>query len=119
MSSAGREVSEMEPRQIVSRFFDCLDRGELEPLIELFAQDAVLVDEKGRRLEGRERIREYFQAPAWRFWNLHVSHSDNPVIADFTWRMPDQEQRVKVHESFFVEGGKIKSVEMKEIARAA
>lgn len=109
----------MEPKKVVSRYFELLERGDWENIVSLFDRDAVLVDHENKRHEGIDNIRGYFTGEAPRFEHLHISHTDNPVIADFTISWLKAPELSRVHETFVVEGDKIRSLHIEPLVKVA
>lgn len=95
-----------EPNDLEQFFVERANSGDVDGLVALYEQNAVLVSDDGKQVAGTDRMREFFgqylqgrpqlapsvQAPALCIGNLALTssrHSDGAVSAEIARRQPD------------------------------
>jgi len=68
------EVSDPVTRQLLVRYFHLVNAGNVDDLLELFAEDALIAPSSGGVCQGRSSIGEYFRSTLGRF----AEHHDEP-----------------------------------------
>ena len=110
-----RSLDDQELREIVEGYMDAMERGDVEAVMNLLAEDAVWsMPPLPAWFTGADGLREFMHSGPlsgeWR-WRHRLTHANGqPAVASYAWYEPDQTYRPFALDVLTLEGKKIKAI---------
>jgi RNA polymerase sigma-70 factor, ECF subfamily len=110
-----RSLDDDELRQIVESYMDAMERGDVEAVMDLLAEDAVWsMPPLPAWFTGREGLRTFMRngplSGDWRWKHIPTQANGQPAVASYAWYEPDQAYRLFAIDVFTLAGSKIKAI---------
>jgi RNA polymerase sigma-70 factor, ECF subfamily len=110
-----RTLDDDQLREIVEGYMHAMERGDVEAVISLLAEDADWsMPPLPAWFSGHEALREFMHAGPlsgeWRWRHIATTASGQPAVGSYAWYEPDQAYRLFALDVFTLAGTKIQSI---------
>ena len=110
-----RTLDDEQLRQIVEGYMEAMERGDVEAVVSLLAEDADWsMPPLPAWFSGHEALREFMHAGplsgAWRWRHIATTASGQPAVGSYAWYEPDQAYRLFALDVLTLAGTKIQSI---------
>ena len=110
-----RTLDDEQLRQIVEGYMEAMERGDVEAVVSLLAEDADWsMPPLPAWFSGHESLREFMHAGPlsgdWRWRHIATTASGQPAVGSYAWYEPDQAYRLFALDVLTLAGTKIRSI---------
>ena len=110
-----RSLDDQELREVVESYMEAMERGDVEAVMNLLAEDAVWsMPPLPAWFTGAEGLREFMRngplSGEWRWRHLPTQANGQPAVGSYAWYEPDQAYRLFAIDVFTLEGRRIKAI---------
>ena len=110
-----RSLDDQQLREIVEGYMEAMERGDVEAVMSLLAEDAVWsMPPLPAWYTGSEGLREFMEdgplSGEWRWRHRATQANGQPAVGSYAWYEPDQAYRLFALDVLTLEGSKIKSI---------
>jgi RNA polymerase sigma-70 factor, ECF subfamily len=110
-----RSLDDQELRELVESYMDAMERGDVEAVMDLLAEDAVWsMPPLPAWFTGQDGLRTFMQngplSGDWRWKHIPTQANGQPAVGSYAWYEPDQAYRLFAIDVFTLAGSKIKAI---------
>jgi RNA polymerase sigma-70 factor (ECF subfamily) len=110
-----RALDDQQLREIVEGYMDAMERGDIEAVVSLLAEDADWsMPPLAAWFSGHEELRGFMErgplSGDWRWRHIPAQANGQPAVGSYAWYEPDQAYRLFALDVFALEGNRIKSI---------
>jgi RNA polymerase sigma-70 factor (ECF subfamily) len=110
-----RSLDDEQLRELVESYMDAMERGDVEAVMDLLAEDAVWsMPPLPAWFTGADGLREFMKfgplSGDWKWKHIPTQANGQPAVGSYAWYEPDQAYRLFAIDVFTLSGSKIKAI---------